>query len=252
VSEETPLEEPTATATIALAIQGEQFEARVTVPSGPTSYSTLLPVFRALAEAIVKVGVEHSKGEGKTVSCAKGCGACCRQLVPISATEARGIRALLDGLPEPRQSEIRGRFLAARRRLEEAGLLDRLLSSRSFDPGASEPFGLEYFHLGVPCPFLEEEACSIYEERPIACREYLVTSDPLHCARPSAQTVACVGIASRVSTALCRLDRKEEPGRSWIPLIVAPEWAERNPSEKPPRPGPDLLRDLIGQLTAEG
>ena len=38
--------------------------------------------------------------------------------------------------------------------------------------------GREYFQLGIPCPFLEEESCSIYHDRPITCREYLVTSPP--------------------------------------------------------------------------
>jgi Fe-S-cluster containining protein len=245
-----PAADDQITATIALTILGERFDAQVTVPSGNTSCSRLLPVFRALADAIVGVGVEQCAREGKTVSCRRGCGACCRQLVPISGTEAREIRTLVRELPEPRRTEVEGRYRAARERLDGAGLSEPLLSSRPFEPGEAERLGLAYFHLGIACPFLEDEACSIYEDRPIACHEYLVTSDPAHCARPSAETVECVPVASRVSTALSRVGRgPEQTGRAWVPLIAALDWAEQNP-EEPSRPGPVLLRELIEELTS--
>jgi Fe-S-cluster containining protein len=251
VAEQPADDEARTTATIALSIQGERFDARMMVPSENTTCSRLLPVFRALAAAIVGVGVERSGKEGKTVSCSRGCGACCRQLVPISATEAREIRALVRNLEEPRRREVEDRFREARHRLDAAGFSEQLMSAQPLASGESDRFGLEYFHLGIPCPFLEDEACSIYEDRPIACREYLVTSDPVHCAQPSAETVACVPVAARVSTALARLDhRADKPGRAWVPLILAPLWAEQNPDELSGT-GPDLLRGLIGHLTGD-
>lgn len=245
-----PIGDDQITATIALSILGERFDAQVTVPSGNTSCSRLLPVFRALADAIVGVGVEQCAREGKAVSCRRGCGACCRQLVPISGTEARAIRALVRDMPESRRNEVEGRYRAARERLVEAGLSEPLHASRPFEPGEAERLGLAYFRLGIACPFLEDEACSIYDDRPISCHEYLVTSDPVHCARPSAETVSCVPVAARVSAALSRVSRRpDETGRAWVPLIAALEWAEQNP-EEPSRPGPILLRELIEELTS--
>jgi hypothetical protein len=35
---------------------------------------------------------------------------------------------------------------------------------------------VRYFLQGVACPFLEAESCGIHPDRPLACREYLVTS----------------------------------------------------------------------------
>lgn len=32
-----------------------------------------------------------------------------------------------------------------------------------------------------PCPFLQDSACAIYDERPLVCREYLVTNPPAAC-----------------------------------------------------------------------
>ncbi len=39
-----------------------------------------------------------------------------------------------------------------------------------------------YFQQAIPCPFLaEDKSCSIYEQRPGACRRYLVVSPPTMC-----------------------------------------------------------------------
>jgi hypothetical protein len=33
-----------------------------------------------------------------------------------------------------------------------------------------------------------------------------------------------------------------------VPLVLALEWADAYPSEPPARPGPELLRELLGHL----
>src|SRR3954447_24942564 len=90
-----------------------------------------------------------------------------------------------------------------------------------------------YFALGMACPFLEDESCSIHPDRPIACREYLVTSPAENCSHPSAETVRCVKPPRSIWAQLARFD-SVEPGAEhlrWVPLIVAPEWAENHPGE---------------------
>jgi Fe-S-cluster containining protein len=242
----------TATATIVLSVGGERFDARMTVPAGPTSPSRLLPTFRALANAVVDLGVEKARLEGETVSCARGCGACCRQLVPISPAEAAAIRELVEGLPAERRATIEGRFARARERLSRAGFLERLLGTLPLDAGAYDRFGLDYFHLGIPCPFLEDESCSIYEDRPIICREYLVTSDPVHCANPAKETVRCVEIPAKVSKAVGRLDMAVgPPRRPWVALVLAPEWARAHPEPPPTRTGPQLVEQFVRHLAGE-
>jgi len=244
--------EARATATIGFDIDGERFEALITVPAGPTTPSRLLPTFRALAEAVVGVGVETAARDGRTVSCAKGCGACCRQLVPISGAEAAAIREVIDRMPGDRRAEVEGRFERAAARLAEAGFLERLRGTSPLDPSAYEQFGLDYFRLGIPCPFLEDEACSIYEDRPIVCREYLVTSDPVHCARPTKETVRCVEVPGLVSKALGRLEMwLGPPRRPWVPLVLAPEWAAAHPEPPPVRTGPELVSQLVRHLGGE-
>jgi Fe-S-cluster containining protein len=205
----------------------------------------------ALADRVVDAAVNTVAEQGQQISCKKGCGACCRQLVPIAEVEARQLRDLVEDLPEPRRSLIRTRFADARRRLAGAGLLEKLLAPETWDEGDGRLLGLSYFRLGIACPFLQEESCSIYADRPSACREYLVTSPAENCARPTPETVQCVKMPLKVWTALARFDEVPPTARfiRWVPLILALEWAETHPEEPPPRPGPELLRELFEHLS---
>ena len=242
----------TITANAVLNIGGLKVKAAMTVPTRPVPLSDLLPILRTLAGTVVDQAVAEVTKDGLTVSCRKGCGACCRQLVPISEIEARQLRDHVAALPEPRRAEVRGRFAEAKRRLDESGLLAKLAHPEQFSDVElkADDLGLEYFGLGIPCPFLEDESCSIHAVRPIACREYLVTSPAEHCASPTAETVKVVPLAGRVSTAVSMIG-VTAPRRflRWVPLILAPEWADSHPDDLPRRPGPEWLRELFQRLT---
>ena len=238
------------TATVKWALDGDQFQARLTVPAGPSSPAQLLPALRPLSEAILSVAVERARKRGQRVSCGPGCGACCRQLVPIAPPEARQIERLVEDLPEPRRSAIRERFEAVRRRLAEAGLLERLTNPEKSSDAPMRELGLDYFRLGIACPFLEDESCSIYGERPIACREYVVTSPAANCANPSPETVRIVPPLAKVWLALARVE--EDPAARfvpWVPLSLAPGWAASHPEPPPTRTGKDLLETFLQKLT---
>jgi Fe-S-cluster containining protein len=251
-----PPEESSRTHAVEVALTGADWElrARVAVPAGPARQRELLPLARSLADAIVGQAVHAAEEAGTPVSCRAGCGACCRQLVAISEVEARRLREVVESLPEPRRSQVRARFADARRRLDEAGLLSRLLTAGQWTPEEYTSLTAAYFALGVACPFLEDESCSIYAERPVTCREYLVTSPAEHCARPTADTVHRLRIPLRVFNALARWEVPPSAHflERWVPLVLALEWAQAHPDEPPPRPGPDLLRELLAGLSDPG
>jgi Fe-S-cluster containining protein len=226
-------------------------EIRIPVSTGPTRPRQLLPMVQALAEQVVAGAVGAVEAEGQRISCKKGCGSCCRQLVPISPVEARRISDLVDEMPEPRRAAVRARFAEARRRFEEAGLVDKLLHPETWTGDEIRSLGVRYFQVGVPCPLLEEESCSIHPDRPITCREYLVTSPAEHCARPTAETVRPVPMPLKVWTALAALEKPASGPVPWVPLVLAPEWAAARPEELAPRPGPELVRDFFQHLTGK-
>jgi Fe-S-cluster containining protein len=216
---------PMRTATVDLKVARSKLRFKLTVPDDATRKIELLPLLRSLTDTIVDAAVDDAKASGYTISCRKGCGACCRQVVPISDVEAESIRRLVDAFPEPRRTTIVGRFERARQKLADAGLLETLRASRRVPAGEAEALGIAYFALGMPCPFLEDESCSIHAERPLACREYLVTTPAANCAKPTRETIHCVPVPARVSRAIRRIDDDVPPNEEpWIPLVLALEW----------------------------
>lgn len=243
-----------ATVEVTLDGEGWRFWGRMSVPTGPSRPDDLLPLARALSDAMVGETVRAVERSGECISCKAGCGACCRHLVAIPEVEARRIAGLLENLPEPRRSAVRVRFAEARRRLDEAGLLHDLRDTGTVtDPGYGA-LTVAYFAQQIACPFLEEESCSIYEERPITCREYLVTSPAENCSRPTPENIRRVKILMPVFSAVARwqVPPSEHFLERWVPLILAPEWAEDHPDDSPRVPGLDLLRELLDHLTGTG
>jgi Fe-S-cluster containining protein len=237
-------------ATADMVLSGRRLRLKMSVPAGMTHPIRLLPLFQSMADSLVGLALKDAQTGGVKVSCQKGCGVCCRQLVPISEVEARKLRDLVRGMPEPRRSEVQARFDAARLRLQDSGLLEKLLFPERLTSEERTPFALEYFSQGIACPFLEEGSCSIYPDRPIPCREYLVISPAENCLKPSPDAVRCLKIPAEVSRAVRCFNPEQSPGR-WVPLILAIEWANGHPDELPLRLGTELVHELLGRLVGK-
>jgi Fe-S-cluster containining protein len=234
------------TASGRLRVGDDSVDFSVSVPSGAVPDASILPFARSLAESVIDLASQDVARAGRSISCRSGCGACCRQLVPVAPLEARRLAALVDSQPEPRRTVVRSRFAEAVRRLDAAGLLTAI-QGRLFATAETHAVGVAYFRLGIACPFLEDESCSIYAERPVACREYLVTSPAANCAGPTAESVRMLELGARVSQSLGRVGEAAS-GVRCVPLVLAPEWAAAN-AESPPRPGPAVLREFMGALS---
>jgi hypothetical protein len=98
---------------LTLAISGEPVAFHVIAPGEPASLQALLPVFQGLSNEVARRAASKAIVGGRNISCRAGCGACCRQAVPVAEAEARMIAALVEAMPEPRLSTIRARFVAA-------------------------------------------------------------------------------------------------------------------------------------------
>lgn len=237
----------TRVANINLDTYGDPLSISIEIPTGKTTERKMLPVFRTICGSIVDATVKHVEKAGRTVSCKAGCGACCRQMVPISPTEARLIKDLVEALPEPRRTEVNKRFETAKERMKDAGLLDRLRAADKPLGFEYKQLGLEYFRQGVPCPFLEDESCSIHPERPLVCREYLVVSPAENCTRQNSLPIESIKMPYETSKALTGIGgtRKFD---NWVPLILAIEWAENHPEKETSRPGTDIAQDFFSRL----
>ena len=237
------------TGTVELNLAGRRLSLEMKVPAGRTRPAALLPLYRAAADGVVETALRAAEANGETISCTKGCGACCRQLVPISAIEARRLRMLVNDMPRSRRAVIRERFAAARVKLDQAGLLATLSEPGESTDEQIHALGLAYFAQAIPCPFLEDECCSIHAERPIGCREYLVTSPAEHCAQPKPENISLVKMPATVARAIRNLEPAKRGQARWVPLIVAMEWADAHPDRSLPRQGTEIATEFIQELT---
>ena len=120
-----------------------------------------------------------------SISCEAGCTACCRHLVPLAPAEWRRLGELLDRLDAADSAGVAKRWDRLWEQLEAAGISELLLELAD-DPHAVPHDGRlwlasAYRRAGVDCPFLVEGLCTIYDERPLACRLHLSTRPPAEC-----------------------------------------------------------------------
>jgi len=155
------------------------------LPAAARSPLDILPAVFTLADAIHERSAAALGRMGKAISCGPGCSACCCQLVPISIWEALHLTAVVHAMEPPRRTRVIRRFAQGLERLNKAGLqapLEQGFREHTLNPRAMEGLKRAYWALRIPCPFLEEDSCSIHPYRPLACRAYLVSSPPARCA----------------------------------------------------------------------
>ncbi|MCS6293756.1 MAG: YkgJ family cysteine cluster protein [Nitrospira sp.] len=225
---------------ISLNTPAGQLTSAVEVPSGFVPVSAIVPLMRRLGEEAQALEERRSVEAGHAISCKKGCAACCRMLVPVSAPEAFALRDYVQTLPEAEHTRLTQRFAVTRTALLARGLWNSLIemgeSTNPPDDAALEPINRAYFALRLPCAFLDQDICTIYEHRPAACRELLVTSPAEWCQDPMEHPVAALPVPVRIGPALSLLwgELTEQPPKL-IPLATALDWAARHGQENQPR-----------------
>jgi len=227
-----------STATLRLKVGDLAIAHPLTVPNAAVPATAVLPALQDLVNEVVGAA-EAGLADQQAISCRKGCGACCRRLVPISRTEGEALLALVEAMPKERRKAVRARFAAAEAAIGSAGLAER--GGRS-----DRDLSVAYFALRVPCPFLEEESCSIHPSRPLVCREYLVTSPAELCAGPAQEGVTPVPVP-KLSLAVRPLQDEED---SWFPLAMLMAWGRTRPSGGKRRPGTEWVQRFLKGLTS--
>lgn len=238
------------TGNITLDFKGRPIEMEMTVPAEPVKARRMLPVFQQMTSSFVGLSVQAAEATGREISCKKGCGACCRQAVPLAEVEIYQIAKLVENLPEPRRTQIKQKFEEGCRRFHENGWFEKLDNFANISREERGQIIKDYFYEGVACPFLEDESCSIHAERPTSCREYLVTSPAENCARPSNETIKMVEMPIKPSRTLREVGRSGHPMKlNFIPMIRALERAEEYPEKVQEKTGQEWMADFFRSLT---
>lgn len=131
--------------------------------------------------------------EEKTISCRSGCTYCCYHYVAVSL--AQGI-VIVDYLYK--RKDLLKQFLDnyEKWRIDGESITDEIDRIRIDALSSAIPthqiivdtrsLSTRYRKINVPCPFLVDNRCSIYEVRPLACSGHHSVSPPDYCA-PTAQ-----------------------------------------------------------------
>jgi len=224
-------------------------EASIETPDGVHRLVDLAYQVLGLSSVAAEMGERAAGRKGVTISCRAGCGACCRQLVPVSPPEAVLIHEIVESMDELRKHTIKERFARAIEQLEGAGLLNKLE-----DPDNPLLYKAEeaYFALKIPCPFLEDESCSIYESRPSRCREYLVFTPPERCVDPYHNKIGRLPVSIHLNEALAWLWAAmagDQP--RFVPLTLSCKWTMENKDTQMLHGDPKrMIEELCGHIEA--
>lgn len=98
------------------------------------------------------------------IQCGRGCSMCCSQMFSISTIEAAYISSAVKAMPEADRARLRA---AANDYLARAKTMTGPAQNSDGEQSITPRPGLR-----LPCPALREDACSIYEARPLICRKW--------------------------------------------------------------------------------
>lgn len=109
----------------------------------------------------------------KNISCKKGCSACCSRIVAATRLEVLGMIEFIESSGMA-TDELKKRVG------EHSSSIADFINRKS----EAAPNDELWFSKKNPCPFLHDGSCSVYEARPLSCRIYHSTDDPLKCIDP--------------------------------------------------------------------
>ena len=189
---------------------------------------------RRICQKITYVVLEKALNNHEHIPCQKGCSACCSHyLVPLSVPEAFRLKQDISNLPADMRKSMWEKNLEVARKILESKPPE--LFFQQFEKLENSQMILRslsnwYSNLNLACPFLCDELCSIYELRPLACREHFVKDTVKTCSGGHAAEQA-IDIPIQMPVVLGKLAGEfEQTDTQAIILPLAVIWAGDNQS----------------------
>ncbi|MHC4595185.1 MAG: YkgJ family cysteine cluster protein [Planctomycetota bacterium] len=215
-------------------VLGKEVNFPIGVGKGQARLADIVPLARKLCAKITDVVIESIRSDGGRIPCCKGCSACCKPgLVPLSIPQALRLKEEISAAPAYRRETMsRACLHAARRILSQKppkAFMDRTSEASPAGPVDLDLVSDWYTSLKLICPFLENNLCNIYEQRPLACREYFIKGSAGAC-KGQGGIAEMVETPVQVTNVLARLASELEGTRVeavLLPLVFV--WCEENP-----------------------
>ena len=213
-----------------LDILGRTANFRIDITQEQVELADIVPLARTLSTKLTLIVLDRLRENGKIVSCRKGCSACCSYLIPLSVPEVFRLRKELLAMPTERATVVlESCFEAAKTILSKR--LERFDAEGLAGNQQSQIDRLSkwYTELKLACPFLLDDLCTMYEQRPLACREHIVTGSLVSCKAEEAGEPEVVRMPVSVIEALAQLTAVLESSNvESVMLPLAAPWVQNN------------------------
>jgi Fe-S-cluster containining protein len=215
-----------------LDILGKMVDFHICVGKGQAKLGDIVPLARELCTNITEVVLHSIRSDGGHIPCCKGCSICCSNLVPLSVPEALRLKEEISAVPADRRESIKRTCILASRLILNQKPPGQSKHQIAEAPPAYQvdlnPVSDWYASLNLACPFLDNDLCIIYEQRPLACREHFVEGSARAC-RGQRGTAEVIEMPMQVPNALAQLASEFE-GTSveavLLPLVLV--WCQKN------------------------
>ncbi len=226
-----------------LDLYGKNLHFDISFGTDTVGLEAIVPVARGICDKITEVVVRKNIEQGERIPCCQGCANCCNYLITASSAE---IFSLVEDV-----KKINGSFYkyVQRNVLLACKKILKKKPPEHFDHSQLNNLSGWYKSLNLSCPFLFEGSCSIYDVRPISCREYFIKGSPNVCKgkRGSADVLDISVSIANVLNDFCRELEDQDDTSIMLPLFQV--WADENSQRKMKKfPAEYLVRKFVELL----
>jgi Fe-S-cluster containining protein len=210
-------------------IFGKAIEFRIAA-CGRARLADIVPAARAISTKITDIATERIYCRRGHIPCHKGCPACCSYLVSMSIPEVFCFNREVFLKPKHLSSHIlRTYFLAASQIIKHRppSLPEQCFPEESANLSELHLLSDWYASLNLVCPFLYNNQCVIYEQRPLVCREHFVTGS-VHGCKGGHGEAQVVELPVRIANILCQFTRELCSADDAVMIPLALAWYEKN------------------------
>ncbi len=208
---------------------GKTIQLDIALAKSSAKLSDIVPLARQLSSKFSIMTLEQLRKDGETIGCCKYCSACCKYLVPLSIPEAFRLNDEVMALPEQFRQQFTQSFVDAAEKILGNENKDFDLNESSANQLQVTQISKWYSDLQLSCPLLFDDLCTLYEQRPLACREHIVTDSADLCHIDSAGEPRVAPMPASILDALGQLTAELLDSQTdAVILPLAMPWAQDN------------------------
>jgi Fe-S-cluster containining protein len=212
-----------------LDIFGRRLDFRIAAV-GNARLANIIPAARVICDKITEITIEQIRIQGGNVPCHKECPACCSYLVSLSVPEVLCFRQDIFRKHTYQLNHTLRTYLYAAKRLMKNRPPNHIFesfSNSSNNISEIQTLANWYAGLNLTCPFLRNNQCAIYKQRPFVCREYFVAGSAQGCSRGSGEAQV-IEMPVQMGNVLCRLSKELCDVSDAVMMPLALSWCDVN------------------------